>query len=66
MNRGEIKHNMNLLHSENQWQYNIPHKPTFPLLPHTLLYLVMVVLVDATIHGDGYITPIVIVCKLCK
>ena len=22
--------------------------------------------VDSTVHGDGYVIPIVIVCKLCK
>ena len=26
----------------------------------------MIVLVDGTVHSDSYITPIVIVCKLCK
>ena len=26
----------------------------------------MVVLVDGTVHGDGYMTSIVIFCKLCK
>ena len=26
----------------------------------------MIILVDGTIHGDAYVTPIVIVCKLCK
>ena len=26
----------------------------------------LMVLVDGTVHGDGYIIPIVIVCKLCK
>ena len=25
-----------------------------------------IVLVDGMVHGDGYITPIVIVSKLCK
>ena len=25
----------------------------------------LIVLVDGTVHGDGYITPIVIVSKLC-
>ena len=27
---------------------------------------IMMLLVDGTVHGDGYIIPIVIVCKLCK
>ena len=28
--------------------------------------VLMMLLVDGTIHGEGYIIPIVIVCKLCK
>ena len=32
----------------------------------TLICKLMMVLVDGTVHGDGYIIPIVIVCKLCK
>ena len=30
------------------------------------LKVLMIVLVDGTIHGDSYIRPIVIVCRLCK
>ena len=33
---------------------------------HNLQTITMIVLVDVTVQGDGYITPIVIVCKLCK
>ena len=31
-----------------------------------LLIVKMIVFVEGTVHGDGYITPIVIICKLCK
>ena len=44
------------------WQFKIVYLNNL----QKYMELGMMVLVDGTVHGDSYITPIVIVCKLCK
>ena len=44
----------------------VVHLVIVELTNQSLQNHVMIVLVDGTVHIDSYITPIVIVCKLCK